>query len=81
MHHLQLTVTQTVQLERRVIQFGVALALQFDFLRHLRLDGLECFSSSELALLAAILTVLRLGVGLALLSEGLGVRRAVRGRG
>ena len=62
MHHLQLTVTQTVQLERCVVQFGVALALQFDFLCHVRLDGLECFSSFELAQLAAILAVLHLGV-------------------
>ena len=52
-----------MQLERCIVQFGVALALQFDFLCHMRLDGLECFPSFELAQLVVILAVLlHLGV-------------------
>ena len=78
MHHLELTVTQTVKLESCIIKFGVALALQFNLFHFVLLDGLECPSAFELALLAAILAVVDPGVRLALCSEWHGTFRPVR---
>ena len=77
-HHLELTVTQSVQLKSCIVKLGVALALQFNLFHLVHLDGLERLSAFELALLAAILAVVDLGVRLAFWSEWCGALRPVR---